>query len=57
VVPFLFPTGHKAIITSAGLVIVMVFITGIYLGKISKRNILLSALKMAIFGIAVAVAV
>jgi VIT1/CCC1 family predicted Fe2+/Mn2+ transporter len=35
----------------------MVFLIGIYLGKVSRRNILLSGLKMAGFGIAVAVAV
>jgi predicted membrane protein (TIGR00267 family) len=57
VIPLLFLRGTQAIITSAALVIFLVFIIGIYLGKISKRNILFSAIKMAASAVMVALAV
>jgi predicted membrane protein (TIGR00267 family) len=42
---------------ATGLVVAMVFLIGIYLGKVSRRNLILSGMKMAAFGIVVAVAV
>jgi predicted membrane protein (TIGR00267 family) len=57
IIPLLFLDGTRAIITSAALVIFLVFIIGIYLGKISKRNILFSAVKMAASAVMVALAV
>lgn len=42
---------------ASGLVIMTIFFIGIYLGRVSRRNILISALKMAVFGVVIAVAV
>jgi predicted membrane protein (TIGR00267 family) len=57
ILPYLFMKPPHAMYLAAGLVVAMVFLIGIYLGKVSRRNILLSALKMAAFGVVVAVAV
>jgi predicted membrane protein (TIGR00267 family) len=57
ILPMLFLSGNHALFTSIGLVVLSVIIIGIYLGKISRRNIALSALKMAVYSISVAVAV
>lgn len=57
IMPYLFLTGLQAMSVSTGLVVMTVFLIGMYLGKLSKRNILLSALKMAVFGVVVAAVV
>ena len=57
ILPMLFLDGTPALFTSIGLVVLSVVIIGIYLGRVSKRNILLSAAKMAVYTICVAVAV
>jgi predicted membrane protein (TIGR00267 family) len=57
VLPYLFLKSPQSMFLAAGLVIMMIFLIGIYLGKVSRRNILLSALKMAFFAVAIAVAV
>jgi predicted membrane protein (TIGR00267 family) len=46
ILPMLFLSGNQALFTSIGLVVLSVIIIGIYLGKISRRNIVISALKM-----------
>jgi predicted membrane protein (TIGR00267 family) len=46
-----------AMYLASGLVIMTIFFIGIYLGRVSRRNILISALKMAVFGVVIAVAV
>jgi len=53
----LFLSGNQALFTSIGLVVLSVIVIGVYLGKISKRNLIISGLKMAIYGISVAVVV
>lgn len=52
--PYIFMKPPGATILAAGLVVFMIFLIGIYLGKVSKRNLLLSGLKMAFFGIVIA---
>lgn len=55
--PYLFMKPPGATILAASLVISMIFIIGIYLGRVSKRNIILSGLKMAFFAIVIAAVV
>jgi predicted membrane protein (TIGR00267 family) len=57
IMPYIFLSGLKAMSVSIGVVVVSVFLIGMYIGKLSKRNILLSALKMAVFGLLVAAVV
>jgi predicted membrane protein (TIGR00267 family) len=57
IIPYLFLTGLQAILISTGLVVLAVFLIGIYLGKLSRKNILLSALKMTFFAVVVAAVV
>jgi len=57
IIPYLFLKLPQSMYLAAGLVIGMIFLIGIYLGLVSKRNILLSALKMAIFGAVIAAVV
>jgi predicted membrane protein (TIGR00267 family) len=57
ILPYLFLEPPHSMYLAAGLVIMMIFFIGIYLGKVSRRNILLSALKMAAFAVVIAVAV
>jgi predicted membrane protein (TIGR00267 family) len=54
ILPQLFLKPPQSMFLAAGLVILIIFLIGIYLGKVSRRNILLSALKMAFFGIVIA---
>jgi predicted membrane protein (TIGR00267 family) len=54
ILPYLFMSSDRAIFVSVGLVIGVIFIIGMYLGKLSKKNILFSALKMSFFAAAVA---
>jgi predicted membrane protein (TIGR00267 family) len=57
ILPLLFLSGNQAMFTSIGLVVLSVIIIGVYLGKISRRNLIISGLKMAVYSISVAVAV
>lgn len=54
IVPYVFMPVHQALPTAAGVVIGAISIVGLYLGKVSRRNLAVSALKMAISGVAVA---
>lgn len=57
ILPLLFLSGNQALFTSIGLVVLSVMAIGVYLGKLSRRNLIISGLKMAVYGISVAVAV
>ena len=57
ILPLLFLTGNAALFSSIGLVVLSVVFIGVYLGKVSKRNLILSGLKMAVYSISVAVVV
>lgn len=57
IIPLTFMNNAQAIWTSIGLVVISVIIIGVYLGKVAKRNLYLSALKMAIYTVSVAAAV
>ncbi|MFW6102524.1 MAG: VIT1/CCC1 transporter family protein [Chloroflexota bacterium] len=54
ILPYLFLPTFDAMPVAIGVVIAAVSVIGIYLGKLSKRNILLSASKMGVLCIAVA---
>lgn len=54
VLPYLAGMKSHAIFVSIGLVIFSVSLVGIYLGKISRQNILVSATKMALYAAIVA---
>jgi predicted membrane protein (TIGR00267 family) len=51
VIPFFFFPVSDAVIASIGLTLVLLFILGAYLGKLSKENLLWGGTKMAIFGL------
>lgn len=57
IIPFLFLPSFAAMLLSIFLVMVLVLIVGLYLGKLSRQNMLLSGLKMALFAGIVAVVV
>ena len=57
ILPYLFIPPNQAMVVSILLVLLALAVIGIYLGKLSRRNILFSALKMAAFGIVAAAAV
>jgi predicted membrane protein (TIGR00267 family) len=57
ILPWLFLSGIQALFTSIGLVVLSVIVIGVYLGKVSRRNLIISGLKMAVYSISVAVAV
>ncbi|MBD3368968.1 TIGR00267 family protein [Candidatus Fermentibacteria bacterium] len=54
VLPYLFLPSFQAMLVAVGLVLVSISSIGVYLGKLSKRNMLLSAIKMALYCIVVA---
>lgn len=54
ILPYLFLPTSDAMLVAIGVVVVAVSVIGIYLGKLSRRNIILSAFKMAVLCIAVA---
>ena len=54
ILPYLFLPPFEAMPIAIGMVIAVVSVIGLYLGKLSKRNMALSALKMAVFCIVVA---
>jgi predicted membrane protein (TIGR00267 family) len=57
ILPYLFLPTSEAMLAAIGVVIAVVSVIGIYLGKLSRRNMALSALKMALFCIVVAAVV
>ena len=54
ILPYLFLPTFKAMLVAIGVVIVVISIIGLYLGRLSKRNMIMSAFKMAVFCIVVA---
>ena len=57
ILPYLFLPTSEAMLVAIGMVVAVTFAIGVYLGKLSKRNVILSALKMALFCVVVAAAV
>lgn len=57
IIPFFLFNSPVSTIAACALVIAVIFIVGIYLGKVSRKNILLSALKMALFAAIIAAVV
>lgn len=57
VLPYLLAPSPKSMFISIGLVIAMVFIVSIFIGKLSKENVLISASKMALFAVVIATVV
>lgn len=57
VLPYIWLDSSDAMFVASGLVIVGIFAIGIYLGRLSRRNILLYGAKMALFGAVTAVLV
>ena len=57
ILPYLFLPPFEAMLVAIGVVVTIISLVGIYLGKLSRRNIVLSALKMATFGLVVAATV
>jgi len=57
ILPYLALDPDHAVFVSIALVIVEVFVLGLYLGKLSRENIVFSAVKMAVFAMAIAVIV
>ena len=57
VLPYLWLDPYEAMFVASGLVVGGIFAIGVYLGRLSKRNILLYGTKMAMFGIVTAVVV
>ncbi len=54
VIPFIFAEVSSAALTSIALTVSLLFGLGIYLGKLSRENIIWSGTKMAIFGLVTA---
>lgn len=54
ILPYVFADRSRALPISIGLVMLAVFVVGLWLGKVSKRSILFSALKMTVLAVAVA---
>ncbi|MBN2239836.1 MAG: VIT1/CCC1 transporter family protein [Dehalococcoidales bacterium] len=57
ILPLFLLDSNIAIWISIGLVVFTVVLIGLYLGKLSKQNLLISGIKMAVYSISVAVAV
>ncbi len=57
ILPYLFLTPSEAMLVATGTVVAGVAAIGAYIGRLSRRNIVLSALKMAILCVAVAIVV
>jgi predicted membrane protein (TIGR00267 family) len=54
ILPYLFPPSFDTMFGPTGVVVAPVSVTGVCLGKLSRRDIILSTLEMALFCIAVA---
>ncbi len=57
IIPYLFLPVFEAMIAAAGTVVVAVALIGAYLGRLSRKGVVLSSLKMAVFCVLVAAAV
>jgi predicted membrane protein (TIGR00267 family) len=57
VIPFLIFNHVIAVISAVIIVFIIMLLIGIFIGKLSKRNLIVSGLKLAIFGILTAIAV
>lgn len=57
IIPYLLAPPDIAIWISIGGVVIAIFVLGMYLGKISRRNIFFSGMKMAVFAVIVAIIV
>ena len=57
IIPYLFLQAPQATIMAAVLAVVLTALVGVYLGKLSRQNVLISALKMGFFAVVVAVVV
>lgn len=57
VIPYLFMPVFEAMIVAAGAVVVAVAVIGAYLGRLSRKSVVLSSLKMAAFCVLVAAVV
>lgn len=54
ILPYLFLPTFNAMLVAVGVVVATVSVIGVYLGKLSRRNMILSAFKMAVLCIIVA---
>lgn len=54
VVPFVILPTTTALLLSVALVLILLFFLGVYLGKVSKENLILSGVKMVIYSVIVA---
>ncbi len=54
IIPFFLMHPAQATLVAIGTVLLLLVILGVYLGKISKENIILSAIKMVVLGIVIA---
>lgn len=50
VTPYFLAAYVPPLLTSIGMVLFLIFLTGLYIGKLSRENILFSGLKMILFG-------
>lgn len=57
VIPYIFANNLLTLVLSISLVLMMLFVLGMVIGKMSKRQILLSGLKLLVFGIITAILV
>jgi len=55
VLPFVFLSQSIAFITSIASSIITLFVLGVYIGKITRENIFMAGIKMAVIGILVAI--
>jgi predicted membrane protein (TIGR00267 family) len=55
IAPFALLSLTPAIYASIGLTVGLLFVLGLYLGKLSKENMIFSGIKMAIFGVITAI--
>lgn len=54
VVPFVFLSQSVALLVSVLLVLILLFFLGVYLGKLSKENLLFSGIKMVVYSLIIA---
>lgn len=57
IIPYMLAPASRALFISSGLVAGSVLVVGLYLGRLSRQNLLLSGLRMAVFAVAIAVGV
>lgn len=57
VIPYIFTNNFLTLVLSISLVLMMLFVLGMVIGKMSKKQILLSGLKLVVFGIITAILV